>query len=167
MRLSSAILFSTFSAAASFMTPLPNTSSNTKSTSLFASTEVKPLGIPGTAKLDKPWKELGFEFRPTKSNLRITHKNGEWGEFEMCEVRLIFRQDSISVTHDERNIFHFYIIKMLITPTTHHHGTAPIFNIFQYSPNLTFLLMTLIRINSSAYTLERLLFIMGRLVLRV
>lgn len=107
MRLSSAILFSTFSAAASFMTPLPNTSSNTKSTSLFASTEVKPLGIPGTAKLDKPWKELGFEFRPTKSNLRITHKNGEWGEFEMFEVRLIFRQDSISVTHDERNILHF------------------------------------------------------------
>jgi hypothetical protein len=65
------------------MTPL---SSNRQPTSLAVASDVKPLGIPGTAKLDKPWKELGFEFRPTKSNLRITYKNGEWGEFEMCEV---------------------------------------------------------------------------------
>ena len=84
MRLSTAILFSTFSAAAAFMAPTPNRRGHT---SLAASAEVKPMGIPGTAELDKPWKELGFEFRPTKSNLRITYKNGEWGEFEMCEVR--------------------------------------------------------------------------------
>ena len=45
-----------------------------------------PLGIPGTAKMDTPWEELGFEFRPTKSNLRITYTDGEWGEMELCEV---------------------------------------------------------------------------------
>lgn len=52
---------------------------------ITSSTEPRPLGIPGTAKLDTPWEELGFEFRPTKSNLRITYKNGEWGEMELCE----------------------------------------------------------------------------------
>jgi len=72
------------------MTPLSNPSVKRQGTSLAVSAEVKPLGIPGTAKLDKPWKELGFEFRPTKSNLRITYKNGEWGEFEMCEVGQFF-----------------------------------------------------------------------------
>jgi len=43
------------------------------------------IGKPGTAVLDTPWEELGFEFRPTKSNLRITYKDGEWGEMELCE----------------------------------------------------------------------------------
>jgi len=45
----------------------------------------RPLGTPGTAKLDKPWDELGFEFRATKSNLRISYKDGKWGELELCE----------------------------------------------------------------------------------
>lgn len=44
-----------------------------------------PLGMPGTAKMDKEWGELGFEFRPTKSHLRITYKDGEWGEMELNE----------------------------------------------------------------------------------
>jgi len=47
------------------------------------STERPPLGKAGTADLD--WKTLGFEFRPTKSNLRITYKDGKWGEVELCE----------------------------------------------------------------------------------
>lgn len=58
-------------------------SSHTYTSSLSVSTEPLPLGIPGTAKLDKDWKDLGFEFRPTKSNLRITYKNGKWGEMEL------------------------------------------------------------------------------------
>lgn len=45
-----------------------------------ASTE---LGAPGTA--DLPWSELGFEFRPTKSHLRMVYKDGKWGEAEMVE----------------------------------------------------------------------------------
>lgn len=85
MRFSTAFLLSSLATASAFMTPSPRTFQST-ALNVAAENEVKPLGIPGTAKLDKDWKELGFEFRPTKSNLRITYKNGEWGEFEMCEV---------------------------------------------------------------------------------
>jgi len=70
----------TNAAKKSFMADKTGTSSN-----IDDSVEREPLGIPGTAKLSKPWTELGFEFRPTKSNLRITYKNGQWGEFELCE----------------------------------------------------------------------------------
>ena len=49
-----------------------------------ASTEV---GEPGTA--DLPWDELGFEFRPTKSHLRMVYRDGKWGEEELVEVRLM------------------------------------------------------------------------------
>lgn len=41
------------------------------------------VGAPGTA--DLPWSELGFEFRPTKSHLRMTYKDGKWGEAELVE----------------------------------------------------------------------------------
>jgi branched-chain amino acid aminotransferase len=44
--------------------------------------------MPGTAKLDTPWEELGFEFRPTNSHVRVTFKNDEWGEPELVKVRL-------------------------------------------------------------------------------
>lgn len=46
------------------------------------------LGKPGTAQLDVPWEELGFEFRPTKSHVRIVYKNGEWGPTELVAVSL-------------------------------------------------------------------------------
>lgn len=39
---------------------------------------------PGTAKLDVPWGELGFEFRPTNSHVRVVYKEGEgWGKPEL------------------------------------------------------------------------------------
>jgi hypothetical protein len=41
---------------------------------------------PGTAKLDTPWEELGFEFRETNSHVKITYKDGEWGEAELVKV---------------------------------------------------------------------------------
>lgn len=50
--------------------------------------EVAPLGKPGTAEMDKPWRELGFAFRPVKSHLRMTFKNGAWGEPELVEVSI-------------------------------------------------------------------------------
>lgn len=40
-------------------------------------------GRPGTATLDVPWEELGFEFRPTKSHLSMTYKDGMWGPMEL------------------------------------------------------------------------------------
>ena len=45
------------------------------------------VGTPGTA--DLPWSELGFEFRPTKSHLRMVFRDGKWGEAELVEVRLL------------------------------------------------------------------------------
>ena len=42
------------------------------------------VGKPGTA--DLPWGELGFEFRPTKSHLRMVYRDGKWGEAELVEV---------------------------------------------------------------------------------
>lgn len=45
---------------------------------------------PGTAELDTPWEELGFEFRPTNSHVRISCKDGEWGEPELVKVRFFF-----------------------------------------------------------------------------
>eukprot|EP00545_Synedropsis_sp_CCMP1620_P009317 CAMPEP_0119016638 /NCGR_PEP_ID=MMETSP1176-20130426/13921_1 /TAXON_ID=265551 /ORGANISM="Synedropsis recta cf, Strain CCMP1620" /LENGTH=393 /DNA_ID=CAMNT_0006970133 /DNA_START=22 /DNA_END=1203 /DNA_ORIENTATION=- len=41
------------------------------------------LGKPGTATVDVPWEELGFEFRATKSHVRVTYKDGEWGPTEL------------------------------------------------------------------------------------
>ena len=42
--------------------------------------------MPGTADLGVAWEDLGFEFRPTNSHIRITYKEGEgWGEPEMVK----------------------------------------------------------------------------------
>jgi len=41
---------------------------------------------PGTAVMDVPWEELGFEFRPTNSHVRMTYKENEgWGEPELVQ----------------------------------------------------------------------------------
>lgn len=44
--------------------------------------------IPGTAKLDKAWEDLGFEFRPTNSYVRLTYEEdsdgvGSWSTPEL------------------------------------------------------------------------------------
>jgi hypothetical protein len=44
------------------------------------------LGKPGTAEIGTPWEELGFEFLPTNSHVRITYKDGEWGPTELVKV---------------------------------------------------------------------------------
>ena len=45
--------------------------------------------LPGTAKMDTPWEDLGFEFRPTNSHVKLTWKEGEgWSKPELVEVRL-------------------------------------------------------------------------------
>jgi hypothetical protein len=54
---------------------------------MTTSTETRELGTPGTAKLDVAWEELGFEFRPTKSHVRVICRDGEWGKMELVTVR--------------------------------------------------------------------------------
>lgn len=67
--------------ASSFITSGTNSGSSSLFVSAEASTDV--VGAPGTADLD--WTELGFEFRPTKSHLKMVYKDGAWGEAEMVE----------------------------------------------------------------------------------
>lgn len=43
------------------------------------------LKQPGTAKMDTPWKELGFEFRATNSHIKFTYKDGAWGKSELVQ----------------------------------------------------------------------------------
>jgi len=44
-----------------------------------------PAKTPGSAQLDTPWQELGFEFRPTNSHVKIIYKDGKWGEPELVK----------------------------------------------------------------------------------
>ena len=45
---------------------------------------------PGTAKMDTEWENLGFEFRPTNSHVKIMYKDGEWSKPELVKVRLCY-----------------------------------------------------------------------------
>ena len=58
--------------------------------SMRLASAVQKAKQPGTAKLDTPWEELGFEFRPTNSHVRITYKDGEWGKPEHVKVSVMF-----------------------------------------------------------------------------
>ena len=49
-------------------------------------TDISAIAKPGTAKMDKPWGELGFEYRETKSHLKIIYRDGKWGEPELVQV---------------------------------------------------------------------------------
>ena len=53
--------------------------------SVSAAPQSDVAGAPGTA--DLPWEDLGFEFRTTKSHLKMVYKDGKWGEEELVEVR--------------------------------------------------------------------------------
>lgn len=48
-------------------------------------TETATTEMPGTAKMDKPWGELGFEYRVTKSHLKMIFRDGKWGEPELVQ----------------------------------------------------------------------------------
>jgi len=56
-----------------------------KKEAVSENSEMEPLEKPGTAKMDVPWGELGFAFRPVKSHLKMTYKDGSWGEPELTE----------------------------------------------------------------------------------
>ncbi|KAL7514873.1 hypothetical protein ACHAXN_012160 [Cyclotella atomus] len=91
MRTLPSALLAMLATSTAFMTPSPLRSKlsvssqqhGVKQSSLFMSTTENAIGAPGTANL--PWSELGFEFRPTKSHLRMIYKDGKWGEEELVE----------------------------------------------------------------------------------
>jgi branched-chain amino acid aminotransferase len=88
MKFSIAIVLNSIIATTSaFSLTSPLSHTNTLNAVASSTTKLYSQAVrsPGTAKLDKPWEKLGFEFRPTKSNLRITYKDGKWGEMELHE----------------------------------------------------------------------------------
>ena len=60
--------------------------SNQQQPLFMSTTEVSALPKPGTAEIDVAWSDLGFEFRPTKSHLKMvwTEEKG-WGQAELVE----------------------------------------------------------------------------------
>jgi hypothetical protein len=59
---------------------------SSSSTSISTSTK-NTRRLPGTAQLDVPWQELGFEFRPTHSHIKLVYKDDGtgWGEPELVQ----------------------------------------------------------------------------------
>jgi hypothetical protein len=53
----------------------------------MSTTDTKTKKMPGTADMGMPWEDLGFEFRPTNSHVKLTWKDGEgWSEPELIKV---------------------------------------------------------------------------------
>lgn len=94
MKLTCGLVLCNLVLSTGFFTP---SSVSRKSSSLQVAQEI---GLPGTAKISKPWNELGFEFTPTKSNVRITYKDGAWGKMEICEVSFFFKYNLITYNSD-------------------------------------------------------------------
>jgi len=87
MNLNIAVTFLYLGFASSFTPPLARKHVIFKSTSVEETDllEETTLGKPGTAEMDVPWEELGFEFRQTKNHLRLTYSDGSWGEPELVD----------------------------------------------------------------------------------
>jgi branched-chain amino acid aminotransferase len=52
-----------------------------------------------------PWEDLGFEFRPTNSNVRMTYKDGEWGEMELVKDEYINLHIGATALHYGQSCF--------------------------------------------------------------
>ena len=81
-------LLATVSFSAAFQPISVGSGAMSSSSRLYMSTEAAKK-MPGTAKLDTPWEDLGFAFRPTNSHVKLTWKEGEgWSKPELVEVGL-------------------------------------------------------------------------------
>lgn len=85
-----------------FVNPGQRVQGRQPSTLLFSATEKK---MPGTAKLDVAWEDLGFEFRPTNSYIRLTYKEGEWGEPELVKEPYIKLHIGATALHYGQSCF--------------------------------------------------------------
>ena len=67
-----------------------NNNNNINNSRLYMSSTTdttKTKKMPGTAEMGMPWEDLGFEFRPTNSHVKLTWKDGEgWSEPELIKV---------------------------------------------------------------------------------
>lgn len=127
-----------------FMTPRYATTEE-DATAAVSKESREPVGKPGTAELDTPWEDLGFMFRPVKSHLRMTWKDGEWGKPELVEVCL---------TLNWRKFLH----SARIMSEQHH------FSIYYVCLGYTSISLRVIKFQ---FTLEQLLYITASHVLKV
>ena len=101
MILQNLILISVSLSFINSFTVVPRTTSRSSSITrnnnvLFSTdeaTETTTTEMPGTAEMDKPWGELGFEYRETKSHLKMIFRDGKWGEPELVQVSLFIYLD--------------------------------------------------------------------------
>lgn len=87
-----------------FMTPRYATTEE-DATAAVSKESREPVGKPGTAELDTPWEDLGFMFRPVKSHLRMTWKDGEWGKPELVEGNQISIHIGATALHYGQSCF--------------------------------------------------------------
>lgn len=92
--------------SSAFVVPSPPTATTTTTTTrstrssssgaLYMSSTAKKTDKkqPGTAELDTKWEELGFEFRPTNSHVKVVYKDGAWTKPELVQVRKYARYTS-------------------------------------------------------------------------
>ncbi|OEU10709.1 D-aminoacid aminotransferase-like PLP-dependent enzyme [Fragilariopsis cylindrus CCMP1102] len=60
----------------------------------------KTKKMPGTADMGMPWEDLGFEFRPTNSHVKLTWKDGEgWSEPELIKEPYVNIHIGATVLH--------------------------------------------------------------------
>lgn len=95
-------LFLSLQSASSFQAATPATwgrvgtrNDNSIQTLRLSSTSARTK--PGTAELDTPWEELGFEFRATNSHVKVTYKDGEWGKPELVKVSTLAKTFAINL----------------------------------------------------------------------
>jgi hypothetical protein len=75
------------STSTSATTTRRNNNINDNSRLYMSTTDTKTKKMPGTADMGMPWEDLGFEFRPTNSHVKLTWKDGEgWSEPELIKV---------------------------------------------------------------------------------
>eukprot|EP00977_Amphora_coffeiformis_P000344 scaffold96_cov172-Amphora_coffeaeformis.AAC.8 len=78
-------------------------STTTTTTRLWSATERK---LPGTAKLDVAWEDLGFTFRPTNSYVKLTHREGQgWSEPELVTEPYIHLHIGATALHYGQSCF--------------------------------------------------------------
>eukprot|EP00529_Nitzschia_sp_RCC80_P020788 CAMPEP_0113510130 /NCGR_PEP_ID=MMETSP0014_2-20120614/37960_1 /TAXON_ID=2857 /ORGANISM="Nitzschia sp." /LENGTH=401 /DNA_ID=CAMNT_0000406037 /DNA_START=224 /DNA_END=1426 /DNA_ORIENTATION=+ /assembly_acc=CAM_ASM_000159 len=81
---STAFVVPTPSSSVTIQTQQRPSSSSRQQSQLLMSTATEKKQ-PGTAEMDTEWENLGFEFRPTNSHVKIMYKDGEWSNPELVK----------------------------------------------------------------------------------
>jgi branched-chain amino acid aminotransferase len=96
------LLLLTSSSSLAFLTPKTTSSK----ASQFSLSSISTKKLPGTAELGIAWEDLGFEFRPTNSHVRIVYKDGEgWGKPELVNTPYVNLHIGATALHYGQSCF--------------------------------------------------------------